>query len=99
MNRNDSAHADESLAAALSGDAELQTRKERVLAGRILIILALVVVLVVVVVVLFGLPALTMLALLATALMMVMLIAASSWMNKAHPLAPLLSLGWSPSAT
>ena len=75
MNRNDSAHADESLAAALSGDAELQTRKERVLAARILLILAMVVVLVVVVVTLFGLPALTMVALLATVVVMGLLIA------------------------
>ena len=38
------------LVSALSGDAELQTRKERVLAARILLILAMVVVLVIVVV-------------------------------------------------
>ena len=75
MTRTESSHADESLAAALSGDAEMQTRNERILAGRILIILALVVVLVVVIVALFGLPALTMIALGATALVMVMLIA------------------------
>ena len=67
--------ADESLASALSGDAELQTRKERVLAARILLILAMVVVLVIVVVALFGLPALTMIALLATVVVMGLLIA------------------------
>lgn len=75
MTRIESTHADEGLAAALSGDAELQTRKERVLAARILLILAMVVVLVVVVVALFGLPALTMVALLATVVVMGLLIA------------------------
>ena len=63
------------LVSALSGDAELQTRKERVLATRILLILAMVVVLVIVVVALFGLPALTMIALLATVVVMGLLIA------------------------
>lgn len=63
------------LASALSGDSELQTRKERILAARILVILALVVVLVIVVVALFGLPALTMIALLATVVVMGLLIA------------------------
>lgn len=67
--------ADPTLAAALSGDAELQTRKERLLAARILVLLAMVVVLVVVVVALFGLPALTMIALLATVVVMGLLIA------------------------
>lgn len=65
----------EHLADALSGDAEMQTRRERVIAGRIFTILAMVVVLVVVMVALFGLPALTMVALLATVAVMAVLIA------------------------
>jgi|GEM_PF-4207736 len=67
--------ADHSLASALSGDAELQTEKERIIAARIFVILAMVVVLVIVVVALFGLPALTMVALLATVVVMGLLIA------------------------
>ena len=67
--------SDPGLASALSGDAAMQTRKERVLAVRILLILAMVVVLIVVVVTLFGLPALTMVALLATVIVMGLLIA------------------------
>lgn len=74
MTRTES-HADHSLADALSGDTELQTRKERIIAARIFVILALVVVLVAVIVALFGLPALTMIALAATVLVMVLLIA------------------------
>lgn len=65
----------EHLAEALSGDADLQDRKERILAGRILLILALVLVLIAVIVALFGLPALTMIALLATFVVMALLIA------------------------
>lgn len=67
--------SDPSLASALSGDAEMQTRRERVIAGRIFLLLAMVVAVVVVVVALFGLPALTMAALLATVLVMGLLIA------------------------
>ncbi|MBB1490365.1 MULTISPECIES: hypothetical protein [unclassified Paracoccus (in: a-proteobacteria)] len=74
MSRTDTS-ADDGIASALSGDAELQTRKERILAARILVILAMVVVLVIVVVALFGLPALTMVALLATVVVMGLLIA------------------------
>ena len=65
----------EHIASALSPDAEMQSRKERIIAARILVILALVVVLVIVVVALFGLPALTMIALLATVVVMGLLIA------------------------
>lgn len=65
----------ENLASALSPDAELQSRKERILAARILVILAMALVLVIVVVALFGLPALTMIALLATVVVMGLLIA------------------------
>lgn len=60
---------------ALSGDEALQTQHERVLAGRIFITLALVVVLVAVIVMLFGLPALTIIALLATVVVFILLIA------------------------
>lgn len=60
---------------ALSGDEAMQTAYERVLAGRIFITLALAVVLVVVLVALFGLPALTMIGLVATVIVFVILIA------------------------
>ena len=60
---------------AVSGDEAMQTEQERVLAGRILIILALVVVLVAVIVMLFGLPALNIIALLATVVVFALLIA------------------------
>ncbi|HHY03057.1 MAG TPA: hypothetical protein GX686_09365 [Paracoccus sp.] len=60
---------------ALTGDEELQSRKERVIAGRIFMILAMAVVLIAVLVALFGLPALTMVALAGAALVMVVLIA------------------------
>ena len=60
---------------ALSGDEAMQTAYERVLAGRIFITLALAVVLVVVLVALYGLPALTMIGLVATVIVFVILIA------------------------
>ena len=60
---------------AVSGDEALQTRRERVLAGRIFMVLALVVVLVVVLVMLFGLPALNIVGLIATVVVFVILIA------------------------
>ena len=60
---------------ALSGDEAMQTRRERQLAGRILIITLLVVVLAVVLVVLFGLPALNFLGLIGTVVVFVILIA------------------------
>ncbi|SEH64070.1 hypothetical protein [Paracoccus alkenifer] len=60
---------------ALTGDEELQSRKERVIAGRILMVLAMAVVLIAVLVALFGLPALTMVALAGATLVMVVLIA------------------------
>jgi len=63
------------LASTLNPDAEMQSRKERILAARILVVLAMVLVLVIVVVALFGLPALTMIALLATVVMMGLLVA------------------------
>jgi FtsH-binding integral membrane protein len=67
--------SNEAIAEALSGDAELQTRKERIIAGRIFVVLAIVAALVSVAVAFFGLPALTMVALVATVVMMVLLIA------------------------
>ena len=73
MSTQTSSH--KALADALSGDAELQTRKERIIAGRIFFVLAIVVVLIIVAVALFGLPALTMVALFATVVMMGLLIA------------------------
>lgn len=60
---------------ALTGDEDLQSHDERVIAGRILMILAMVVVLIGVAVALFGLPALTMAALAATVVVMGLLIA------------------------
>lgn len=60
---------------ALTGDEAMQSEHERVLAGRILIVLALVVVLVAVIVMLFGLPALNIIALIATVVVFVLLIA------------------------
>lgn len=67
--------AAESLNDALTGDDHLQSRKERVIAGRILILLAMFAVLLGVAVALFGLPALTMAALAATVIVMGLLIA------------------------
>lgn len=75
MSHIESSSATESLADALSGDAEMQTRKERIIAARIFIILAMVVMLIAVLVALFGLPALTMVALLATFVVMALLVA------------------------
>ena len=65
----------EAMTHAVSGDEAMQTRRERVLAGRILIITLLVAVLAAVLVALFGLPALTMIGLVATVIVFVILIA------------------------
>ena len=73
MSQSDSAAA--ALNDALTGDEDLQTRQERVAAGRILMILAMVIVLVGIAVVMFGLPALTMAALAATVVVMGLLLA------------------------
>ena len=60
---------------AVSGDEAMQTKRERQIAGRLLIGVVLAAVLVAVLVVLFGLPALTMVGLVATVLVFVVLIA------------------------
>ena len=73
MSQSDSTAA--TLNDALTGDEDMQTRHERVIAGRILMTLAMVAVLIGVAVALFGLPALTMAALGATVIVMGLLIA------------------------
>lgn len=65
----------EAMTHAVSGDEAMQTRRERVLAGRILIITLLVVVLAAVLVALFGLPMLNLIGLAATVVVFVILIA------------------------
>lgn len=60
---------------ALTADEAMQSQRERVVAGRMLIGLAMAIVLVVVLVALFGLPALNIVALFATVVMFVLLIA------------------------
>lgn len=66
-----SATTAEAMTHAVSGDEAMQTKRERQIAGRLLIGVVLVAVLVV----LFGLPALTMVGLVATVLVFVVLIA------------------------
>ncbi|KGJ23661.1 hypothetical protein [Paracoccus sanguinis] len=66
-----SATTAEAMTHAVSGDEAMQTRRERQIAGRLLIGVVLAAVLVV----LFGLPALTMVGLVATVLVFVVLIA------------------------
>lgn len=65
----------EAMTHAVSGDEAMQTRRERVLAGRILIITLLVAVLAAVLVALFGLPMLNLIGLAATVVVFVILIA------------------------
>ena len=65
----------EAMTHAVSGDEAMQTRRERVLAGRILIITLLVALLVAVLVALFGLPMLNFIGLAATVVVFVILIA------------------------
>ena len=65
----------EAVDIALSGDEAMQSYKERVQAGRMLIGLILAIVLIVVLVALFGLPMLTMIGLIATLVMFILLIA------------------------
>ncbi|WP_273501721.1 hypothetical protein [Paracoccus sphaerophysae] len=65
----------EAMTHAVSGDEAMQTRRERVLAGRILIITLLVAVLAAVLVALFGLPILNLIGLAATVVVFVILIA------------------------
>ena len=65
----------EAMTHAVSGDEAMQTRRERVLAGRILIITLLVAVLAAVLVALFGLPMLNLIGLAATVVIFVILIA------------------------
>lgn len=67
--------AAEAMTHAVSADQAMQTRAERVLAGRILMITLLVAVLAAVVIALFGLPALTMIGLAGTVIVFVLLIA------------------------
>lgn len=68
----------EAMTHAVSGDEAMQTRRERVLAGRILIITLLVAVLAAVLVALFGLPMLNLIGLAATVVVFVILIAYSA---------------------
>lgn len=70
-----SATTAEAMTHAVSGDEAMQTRRERQIAGRLLIGVVLAAVLVAVLVMLFGLPALTMVGLVATVLVFVVLIA------------------------
>ena len=65
----------EAMTHAVSGDEAMQTRRERVRAGRILIITLLVAVLAAVLVALFGLPMLNLIGLAATVVIFVILIA------------------------
>ena len=70
----------EAIGAALTADAQMQTRRELKIAMYIIGILVLVVVFVAVLVALFGLVALNMVALLGTAVVFVILIAyAAGW--------------------
>lgn len=70
----------EAIGAALTADAQMQTRRELKIAMYIIGILVLVVVFVAILVALFGLVALNMVALLGTAVVFVILIAyAAGW--------------------
>lgn len=68
-------HTAEAVNDALSGDEAMQSRHERIVAGRMFIGLVMAIVLVVVLVALFGLPALNIVALGGTLVMFVLLIA------------------------
>lgn len=67
--------AAEAMTHAVSGDEAMQSRRERLIAGRLLIGVLLFAVFVAVLVVLFGLPALNIVGLIGTAVVFVLLIA------------------------
>ncbi|MRX50868.1 hypothetical protein GI374_10495 [Paracoccus sp. S-4012] len=70
----------EAIGAALTGDAEMQTKREFMIAAYLIGIVVMVIVLVAVVTWLFGLAALNIVGLIATALIFFMLIAyAAGW--------------------
>lgn len=75
MARPDPQSATEAIGAALTADADMQSRAELRTATRIIAILLLVIVFAVVVVALFGLPALTMFGLIGTVVVLGLLIA------------------------
>lgn len=75
MSQTHSQTAAEAVGEALTADAAMQSRAELRTAARIIGILLMVIVVAVVIVALFGLPALNILALIATALVFAVLIA------------------------